>query len=112
MTLPLVLFAMAAAGGLVMAILRLRGRSAPPLAIAVVHGALAAAGLVTLILAVAGSGGVGRGAVLALALFLAAATGGFVLLFQHLKGRAISIPLMLVHALAALVAIVVLGMSA
>jgi hypothetical protein len=111
MTLPLVLFAVAAAGGLVMAVLRLSGKPTPPLAIAVVHGALAAGGLVTLILALAGSDTAGSGPKVALALFLAAAAGGFVMFFQHLKGRAIPIPLMFVHALAALVGVIALWMS-
>ena len=46
MTVALVLFALAALGGAAMAVLRFQGRPQPPLGLALVHGAAAAAGLV------------------------------------------------------------------
>jgi hypothetical protein len=49
MTVALVLFALAALGGATMAILRFKGRPQPPLALALVHGAGAAAALTSLI---------------------------------------------------------------
>jgi len=42
MNVAIVLFAVAALGGLYMAVLRFRGAERPPTAIALVHGALAA----------------------------------------------------------------------
>ena len=77
MTIALVLFALAAVGGLVMAIQRFSGKPVPPLPLALVHGAAAASGLVALIVVVS-NGAVG-GAKIALILFAGAALGGFYL---------------------------------
>jgi hypothetical protein len=99
MTLPLVLFAIAAAGGLVMALIRFSGKPVPPMALALLHGLLAAVALVLLIVAVTKAGG--GSATAALALFVVAALGGFVLFFQHLRKGPLSIPLMVVHAVVA-----------
>ena len=52
MVTALVLFGIAAVGGLILATQRLRGAPRPTLALAVVHGAIAAAGLIALILVV------------------------------------------------------------
>ena len=52
MTIALVLLALAALGGVTMATMRLRGAERPPTALALVHGAAAAAGLIALIVAV------------------------------------------------------------
>lgn len=107
MAIALVLFALAAVGGLVMAGIRLSGRPYPPLALAVVHGAAAASGLVALIVAVADAEAP-TGAKLALALFLGAAVGGFVLFSHHLRKIALPIWLVVVHALVAVIAFVLL----
>lgn len=114
-TLPLVLFALAAAGGLVMAIQRFGGKPQPTFAIAIVHGLAAAAGLISLIVAIAGAGdgagdgaNVGSGPTIALVLFLGAAIGGFVLFFQHLRKNPLPIPLMVIHAVVAVVAFLIL----
>ncbi len=103
----LVLFAVAALGGLILASVRLRG-SNPPLALALLHGALAAAGLVALVVAVVHAAASASLARIALALFVVAALGGFVLLATHLRKKNIPVPLMLVHAVVAVGGFVVL----
>lgn len=100
MLVTLVLFAIAALGGLVLASIRLRG-SNPPLALALVHGAVAAAGLLALIVAVVQAGATASLPRIALALFVVAALGGFVLFATHLRKKNIPVPLMLIHAVVA-----------
>jgi hypothetical protein len=107
MTTALVLFGLAALGGLVLAGIRVSGRPYPPLALALVHGGAAAAGLAALIIAVA-KGGTPDLAKVSLALFLGAAIGGFILLSYHLRKLALPIWLVGVHALVAIVALVLL----
>jgi membrane protease YdiL (CAAX protease family) len=100
MVLPLVLFAIAALGGVVLASIRLRGTN-PPLALALIHGALAAAALVGLIVVVIHAGASASLPRIALLLFVVAALGGFVLFASHLRKKNIPVPLMLVHAVVA-----------
>lgn len=107
LTLALVLFALAALGGLVMAIGHFRGRTPPRPAIAAAHGVLAAAALVVLVLAVM-SIGAGGAPALALVLFLLAALGGFALLGFHLRGKPLPGALVGAHGLVAVVAFLVL----
>jgi hypothetical protein len=107
MITALILFAIAALGGLVLAAIRFSGRPYPPLALALVHGGAAAAGLIALIVAVANAGAPDLAKV-SLALFLGAAIGGFVLLSHHLRKLALPIWLVVVHALVAVVAFLLL----
>jgi hypothetical protein len=94
LVLAAVFFGLGALGGLMLLGLRLRGGN-PPLALAFVHGAAAAAGLVTLTIAVVGGE---RGpALTALILFGIAALGGFFLLSFHLRQRLLPVGLILVH---------------
>src|ERR1700730_4447189 len=81
MWIAILIFAIAAVVGVTMAAAVFQGRL-PPLASALVHGALAAAGLVLLIVAVCvhGAGGAARWA---LGLLLVAALGGFTLAFAY-----------------------------
>ena len=102
-----VLFGVAALGGLVLAVMRFRGRELPPLGLALVHGLVAASGLVLLIVAVAG-GPAGKLALIALVGFLIAALGGFGIFSFHLRKKALPIPLIAVHALVAVAAFVIL----
>ena len=98
-----VLLAIAAAGGLVMAGIRFVGNRPPPTALAMLHGFLAAAA-VTLLLYAAATVGLPGMALVALALFLAAACGGVILnLNYHLKQRPLPKWLVVVHACAAAV---------
>lgn len=103
----IVLFAIAAVGGLSMAVLHFRGKTPPPTLLAAVHGLLAASGLVVLLLAVLKIGMSGTPAI-ALGLFLLAALGGFALLSFHLRGRALPNGLVAGHGLLAVAAFLVL----
>jgi len=107
MNVALALFAIAAVGGIVLAVIRFKGKPYPPLGLALVHGAVAAAGLVTLIALVAQSSG-GSSAKTALALFVVAALGGFALFFHHVRKVALPVWLVVVHALVAVAAFLIL----
>jgi glucose uptake protein GlcU len=107
MTIALVLFAVAALGGLTMAVMRFRGAERPPTGLALLHGALAAAGLIALIVAMTETG-VPALARTALVFFIVAALGGFYLFAQHMQKKALPIPIMVVHALVAVIGFVIL----
>ena len=111
MTIALVLFALAALGGLYMAVVRFRGAERPPTAIALVHGAAAAAGLIALILAVMNVPNPGP-ARTALVVFIVAALGGFYLFAQHMQKKALPIPVVVIHALVAVTGFVILLVAA
>jgi hypothetical protein len=106
MTLALVLFALAAAGGSFLAYLRFTNKPLP-IALALGHGAGAAAGIVALLLVVlrADSGGQPR---LALILFGVAALGGITLFSFHLRKKQLPLGLVVGHGLLAVTAFVVL----
>ena len=107
MTIALVLFALAALGGIYMATVRFRGAERPPTAIALVHGAAAAAGLIALIVAVT-EAGAPAAARTALVVFIIAALGGFFLFAQHMQKKALPIPVIVIHALVAVAGFVIL----
>lgn len=107
MTLAIILFAVAALGGVALAFIRLSGKPFPPMWLALVHGTVAASGLVALVFAVLAPGAA-SGARIALGLFVVAAIGGFVLFSFHLRSRALPIPLVGLHGLVAVVAFVFL----
>jgi hypothetical protein len=111
MVIALVLFGLAALGGLVLAGQRLRGAPQPALPLALAHGAFAAAGLVALIVTVIG-GDAPSMARTALIVFLVAAVGGFFLFAQHLQKKALPIPVMVVHALVAVTGFLLLLLGA
>lgn len=103
-----ILFALAAGGGLLMAGLRLRGTPRPPAWLAMGHGLLAAAGL-TLLIYAAITVGVASIVLVALGLFMVAALGGAVMnLLFHVKGLPLPLPLMAAHAALAVVAFALL----
>ena len=107
MTLSAILFGVSALGGIVMAIMRFTGKETPPMGLALLHGALAASGLVALIVAVTGSN-LPAQATIALGGFVIAALGGFFLFSFHLKRQALPIPVMVIHALVAVISFVIL----
>jgi hypothetical protein len=107
MTTAIVLFAIAALGGLVMALMRFGGRELPPLGLALLHGLLAAAGLVALIVALVGHGYT-IATIIALLGFVGAALGGFYLFSLHMKKQALPISTMLVHGGFAVISFVIL----
>lgn len=107
MTVAAILFAIAAVGGVIMAAMRFGGRELPPMALAVVHGLFAAAGLVTLILAVAGARA-SWAAIAAVVGFLVAALGGFLLFAHHLRRQALPINYVVIHGAGAVISFVIL----
>ena len=107
----IVLLAITALGGLLMAGMRFSGRPRPPSSIAMLHGLLAASGL-TLILYAGFTAGMGSGGWLGLVLLVAAALGGLVLnLRYHSEGLELPVWLILVHAAVAAAGLVVLAIS-
>jgi len=104
--LSVILFAVAALGGLVLGVLGLRQRDLP-MWLSLIHGVVAAAGLVTLILVVV-HGNAGLLPIIALILFIIAALGGFVLFSYHLRRKPHPKGLIVIHALAAVIAFVLL----
>jgi hypothetical protein len=107
MLTALVLFAIAALGGVTMAVIRFQGAERPPTALALLHGAFAAAGIIVLIVAMLSTPNPAQ-ARTALVLFIVAALGGFYLFAQHVQKRALPIPVILVHALIAVIGFLVL----
>ena len=101
-----ILFAVAALGGLVLGVLGLRQRDLP-MWLSLIHGLVAAAGLITLIIGVM-QGNAGLLPIYALILFLITALGGFVLFSYHLRRKRHPKGLIVIHALAAVIAFVLL----
>ena len=106
-----ILLAVTALGGLLMAGMRFSGRPHPPTLITMVHGLLAASGL-TLVLYVALTAGLPGSGWIGLVLLLAAVLGGLVLnLRYHWERLELPIPLILGHAAAAAIGLVVLALA-
>ena len=106
-----VLLAITAAGGLVLAGIRFSGRPHPPIAIAMVHGLLAAAGL-TLLLYGALARGLPDMAWAGLVLLLVAAFGGSMLnLRYHWQRVALPASFVLGHAGAAAAGLVLVALG-
>ncbi|HTM94321.1 MAG TPA: hypothetical protein VL100_00670 [Croceibacterium sp.] len=102
------IFAIAALGGLVLASYVLRGRLAP-WPVSLLHAALGATGLVLTLLVVLGSGDVPGNTPLALILLLVAALGGFFLASYHLRKVPGPRAVVLVHASVAVIGFVLLA---
>lgn len=96
LTTALIVFAIAAVGGLFLASRVLRGHLAP-WAISILHALLGASGLILLILTVV-QGGVSARVTAALAILILAALGGFFLASLHLRGRVAPKAVVFVHA--------------
>lgn len=96
LTAALIVFAIAAVGGLVLASRLLRGHLAP-WAISILHALLGASGLILLILT-AVQGDAPARATAALAILILAALGGFFLASIHLRGRVAPKAVVFVHA--------------
>lgn len=110
LNIALLVFAVTAVGGLILAALHFRGKHRP-LPLALVHLLGGATGLVLLLLAVL-NGQAPEKAKLALGLFLAAALGGFVLLSFRLQKKSLSSPVVVIHAGVAVAAFVLLLLTA
>lgn len=107
--IAVILFAIAALGGLVLASSVLRGKLAP-WAISVLHALLGASGLIVLILGVLQlrAAGATSHAGWALGLLVLAALGGFYLASLHLRKQVAPKAVVLVHAGVAVVGFLVL----
>ena len=111
-----VLFAIAALGGLTLAILhfRARGKTHPPTSLAMLHGLLAVVAVIFLIIGIAAtpsgfSAGFASMAVTSLVLFVLAALGGaYMFLGKHLRGEPLPTPVVVIHGLAAVAGFVLL----
>lgn len=107
-----IVLALAALGGLTLAVIRLRGAPWPPLWLALGHGGVAAAGIGLLIYAAISPDGIPGLAQVALGIFILAALGGAVLLLGfHLRSKPLPIPFVLGHALIAATGFVLLLLS-
>ena len=105
------LFGLAALGGLLMAGMRFSGTPRPPAWLAMGHGLVAAAGL-TLLLYAAIFAGIPAMAQVATSLFVIAAIGGAAMnLLFHWKLLPLPIPLMILHAVLAVIGFVLLLLS-
>lgn len=99
--LAVLIFAIGAVGGLILANSVLRGRL-PSWGLSLLHAALGATGLVLTGLVVLQGSGDGRGVVpLALAILVVAALGGFLLASFHARKQPGPKPVVVVHALVA-----------
>ena len=101
-----VLFGVAAVGGIVLGLRALQGKPLP-MPLSVIHGLLAASGLVLLILLLLGRESMGM-AGWSLGLFVLAALGGFGLFSFHLRKQALPKGLVAVHGVAAVTAFIIL----
>ncbi|HEY0504860.1 MAG TPA: hypothetical protein VGD42_15365 [Lysobacter sp.] len=104
--IALIVFAIGALGGLVLASFVLRGRLAP-WAVSVLHALIGATGIVLLVFAVAQGAGTPP-AIGALGLFVLAALGGFYLASIHLRRQVAPKAVVFVHAGVAVIAFLTL----
>ncbi|ODU21526.1 MAG: hypothetical protein ABS87_05920 [Sphingomonas sp. SCN 67-18] len=102
-------FVVAAVGGLVLAASVLRGRLAP-WALSLVHAALGALGLVLTIVAVLQ--GAPEAVTIGLVILVVAALGGFFLASFHLRKVPGPKPVVVIHAAAAVVGVLILANAA
>lgn len=107
----IVLFALAAVFGVYM-LTRVLGGALPPWPAAILHGLLAASGLVLLLYAAFLSGAPApQMVVIAAVLLVIAALGGFLAVSYHLRKQPIPKPLGLIHGLVAVCGFLVLAGS-
>lgn len=104
--IPIVLFAIAAAGGLTLIVMKFSGKGLPwPLVIG--HGLFAASGLIALIINVFHDTQIFL-MNLSLGLFLIVAIGGFTVLSFHLRKKKQPNSLILIHGAAAVISFILL----
>jgi hypothetical protein len=103
-----IVLGLAAVGGATLAGIRLKGAPFPPMWLALVHGVVAAVGLILLIYHAATTG-VPRFAQAAIGIFVLAAIGGATMFLGfHLKEKPLPIPFVIGHGLAAVTGYVLL----
>lgn len=108
--IALVLFAVAALGGLFLALRHFKGLTLP-MPVSLLHGLLAASGLVVLILAYFESAAPGA-LTWALIILIVTALGGFFLFSFHLRSKRAPNAVVVIHALAAVAGVVTLALVA
>jgi hypothetical protein len=96
LTYAVIVFAIGAVGGLLLASYVLRGNLAP-WPVSLVHAGLGAIGLLLVIYA-ALTTGISHAAITALVILVIAALGGFYLASIHLRGKVAPKPIVFVHA--------------
>jgi hypothetical protein len=97
MIVPMVILGIAAAGGIALTAIRISGKPYPPIAFAIVHGVVAAAGLVFLCISFINANPTALMRYAAVGLLIAA-VGGLLLFFGfHLRKRPLPIPLIVLH---------------
>lgn len=96
LTYAVIIFAVAAVGGLLLAASVLKGKLAP-WSISIVHALVGATGLIVLIYSVLQGATVAR-VTAALALLVIAALGGFYLASYHLRGKVAPKGVVIIHA--------------
>lgn len=106
-----VLLALAAVGGLTMAVLRFKGADRPPTPLLMGHGVLAAAALTLLIYAAAAAGLPGLGSASLAVLVVVALVGAALNLLYHSKMLAIPKGPIVIHGVVAVVGFVLLLMA-
>lgn len=107
--LAVLIFAIGAIGGLILAASVLRGRLAP-WALSLIHAALGATGLVLTGLVVLQGGEEGQGIIpIALLILVVAALGGFFLASFHVRKQPAPRPVVFVHAGAAVIGFLLLA---
>jgi hypothetical protein len=106
LTTAVIVFAIAAVGGLILALHVLRGKFAP-WALSLLHALLGAAGLVLLALAVLREGA-GQIATAALLILIVAALGGFFLAYQHVQRKLPPSGVVVLHAVLAVAGVALL----
>src|SRR5205814_2323053 len=97
MILPAVLLGLTLLGGLVLMRMRLRGAN-PPTILAILHGILAGAGWISLLVAILATGKLGTPFVALVILTIGALIGAFMAI-QHAKRRLIPVYAVFVHGL-------------
>ncbi|HYA12824.1 MAG TPA: hypothetical protein VEF33_00635 [Syntrophales bacterium] len=104
--LPVILFAIAALGGLTLVYLKFSGQTIP-MSLAIIHGLFAAAGLVALIVNVA-SGIANTLMNISLVLFVIVAIGGFILFSFYVRKKELPNALIAIHGIGAVISFVLL----
>lgn len=108
--IALLALAAAAVGGIGMSIFHFRG-SNPPTPLAVIHGIAAVAGVVLVALAIV-LGLDTPNSQLALVIFVVAALGGLFLFSLHMRGKRLSTPVLMIHAVAGVAGLLILLVGA
>jgi hypothetical protein len=101
LTYAVIVFAIGALGGILLASYVLRGQLAP-WAVSLLHAGLGAVGLLLVIYA-ALTTGISHAALTALVILVVAALGGFYLASIHLRGQVAQKPIVFIHAGAAII---------